>query len=658
MKLLSIILLSLWANCLSSLYGQLPCDTLTNNKEWAAILKCNDTPEKADLLYKAGYAYSSINLDTALIIYNHLSDLCTRIGDKERFLKAANIKCWILNQQGKIEESITLSLESIEIAKEIRDTAKLGNFYNSIAMSYAYTGKFDSAILHGNYAKDLYIATQNDKKLGYTYSILAFIYNNMLSDIKDSEHIYHKIVEYRKKAIDIDKSYKDTTGLLDNFIGLGIIYNNWQEQDSALYFLKKARKLAELTNNKRSLVRVLTNLSNIYSKQGEHQKGLNTINDALSIAERVSDKMAMIFLLDEKSKILHNMERYEEALDVQKALIPMMEEKQLEGTLEQVYYKHAFTLNKLNNYKEAYDFLLKAVNHEDSIKGADLQSKVSELEIKYDVALNEKKIAELTLKESKSQYLISLLIGAIILMTLIGLFLFYRLRLKHLIHDKNEIISFQNAQVKASEQIIKGQETERKRIAQELHDGLGGILTGLKFTFTNMESNYIVKSEQVKSFQKAIEQIDFAIEEMRKIAHNMMPEALSNLGLQESIEDIVSSVEKQSDIKFIADIHIDENIPDDVSLQCYRIIQEAINNIIKHADASTVFLSIYTEEQGINISIEDNGKGFDPNQTTEGMGVQGMHNRVSFLGGTMDISARPREGVSIAIRIPYKNETL
>lgn len=208
----------------------------------------------------------------------------------------------------------------------------------------------------------------------------------------------------------------------------------------------------------------------------------------------------------------------------------------------------------------------------------------------------------------------------------------------------------------AAEYVLQGQDEERKRLAKDLHDGLGGILSTARFSFTNAKSNLAIPPELAKDFDRGMDTLDKSIAELRRVAHNMMPESLLNYGLDTAVKEYCKSIEQAGALKLTCQSFGmgDETITKNRASVIYRIIQELVNNILKHANAKTAVVQMVYNEERLHITVEDDGRGFNTAilQNNNGIGYISLQNRVAYLNGSMDINTAPGNGTSITINIP------
>ncbi|HND82886.1 MAG TPA: ATP-binding protein, partial [Chitinophagales bacterium] len=181
-------------------------------------------------------------------------------------------------------------------------------------------------------------------------------------------------------------------------------------------------------------------------------------------------------------------------------------------------------------------------------------------------------------------------------------------------------------------------------------------LSSVKYSLNDMKENVILSADNAVSFTRSIDMLDSGIQELRRIAHNMMPENLMKFGLDKALADYCQSISKTNIVEisynsFQLEDYIENS---NVSITVYRVIQELINNTIKHANATQIIVQVFKENNILNITVEDNGKGFDVNNISnfKGAGWTNIQNRINYLKGKIQVDSAPTEGTSVNIEIP------
>jgi two-component system NarL family sensor kinase len=252
-----------------------------------------------------------------------------------------------------------------------------------------------------------------------------------------------------------------------------------------------------------------------------------------------------------------------------------------------------------------------------------------------------------------------ILFGSTIALLIAGLLTYRNIRNRKLLAKKEAELNQQrirelekDKQLVAVDSMLKGQEEERSRLAKDLHDGLGGLLSGVKFSLRNMKDNLIVTPDNMAVFERSLDMLDTSIRELRRVAHNMMPEMLTKFGLDEALKEYSNSVTatKLLTVKY-QPFGMKERLDKSSEIIIYRIVQELINNILKHAAASEVLVQLIREENRLSVLVEDNGKGFDTSilENSRGAGWTNIKSRVDYLKGRLDIYSEPNKGTSVTI---------
>lgn len=313
--------------------------------------------------------------------------------------------------------------------------------------------------------------------------------------------------------------------------------------------------------------------------------------------------------------------------------------------LSEYYYK-------TGNNKIAYELFKEATLINDSLISKENLIQINTLQTIYETEKKQSKILELNSENEKKSNLNKILIGSSIALLLV-VFLGYRnfknkrklqnLKISELEKDK---------QLLAIDAMLKGQEEERGRIAKDLHDGLGGLLSGTKLSFTNMKENLLLTPENAIQFEKSLNMLDITIADLRKVAHNLMPEALVKFGLSDALRDFCNSIQQSTNITVdYQKLGVDRKINTTTETFIYRIIQELVNNAVKHAQAKEVMVQLAFTNNKIVITVEDNGKGYNKSQTTTGDGLDNIAYRVQYLNGTIDTVTSLNNGTSVNIEL-------
>ncbi|HKO82194.1 MAG TPA: sensor histidine kinase, partial [Chitinophagaceae bacterium] len=271
-------------------------------------------------------------------------------------------------------------------------------------------------------------------------------------------------------------------------------------------------------------------------------------------------------------------------------------------------------------------------------------------------------IARLSIRQKNT--LNYILIASAVILLLISLLSYRNYKQKQKLQQQRIAELEAEKQLAATEAVLKGEEQERTRLARDLHDGLGGMLSGIKYSFQAMKGNLVMTPENQQAFERSMDMLDSSIKEMRRVAHNMMPEALVKFGLDIALKDFCNDINRSGALQVTYQSIGLENavIEQTITITIFRIVQELINNTMKHASAKTAIVQITRTDGSISITVEDDGKGFDPvilksggarphDQVGRGIGWSNIGSRVEYLKGKLDVQSEPGKGTSVLIEL-------
>ncbi|MCE5205793.1 MAG: sensor histidine kinase [Porphyromonadaceae bacterium] len=211
----------------------------------------------------------------------------------------------------------------------------------------------------------------------------------------------------------------------------------------------------------------------------------------------------------------------------------------------------------------------------------------------------------------------------------------------------------QEKQIIATQAVMDGETAERSRLACDLHDGLGGMLSAVKLNLFEMKQDLVMEAEDISRFNKVVEMLDNCMQELRRVAHNMMPESLSMYGLKVAVEDFCHSFPNVRFHFFGEEKRIDKK----TEITLYRAIFELINNAVKHAHAEHINVQVIQQPDRIFIAVEDDGIGFDTPTHLQGTGLHNVANRINSAGGTLNILSSKGKGTEITIEMNIDTES-
>ena len=430
--------------------------------------------------------------------------------------------------------------------------------------------------------------------------------------------------------------------------GMGASYYDLESYDSAISNLTKA--LAFYTKNDNSILvsYLCSNLGLAYFKKELNEEAYAYFLKALEIQKSIHDTYGIGATYSNLGLISLENEHFEESrYFFQESINNYDRIDYIAGLASSIRWK-ALAWGATGNYDSAGYYFLTYDSLDHDIFHQEYEGEISNLKFQRDYAIQESELMT-------NQFRLNLfyILTAILILLSIGLYWFLNQRRKRLKSESNAQIQslLQQQEVQTAYALLEGQDKERKRIASELHDNLGSILTSL-----SMFSDALVSKNDTAQIKDIVGKISetsqLANEEVRKISHSLDSGLLNHFGLKTAITQLMEAVEASKDIEIELEVQIEDHLANETGLEIYRIIQELVNNTLKHSSCSKIRLDISHISHEMSIIFHDDGVGFVPAKVERGMGLNNIDNRVNRLGGGLSIESAPGKGSVFIIELP------
>jgi two-component system, NarL family, sensor kinase len=632
-------------------------DSLVN-----ALAHSKEDTNRVWTLERLGVHYANNNFDSTYYYANAYYQLSQKLKFPTGIVSGLSMRAWYLsNHLNSRDSAIALDLEAIRIGKQANLKKMLGNVYNNVASIYGEKKEdFTSAVAFYLKALNIYEQMRDTGLSAMASSNIGVTYISLKEYKKSYFYCLQAITTFR--SMNLDPSRPAFLALADALAGM-------ERYDTALSVLSEGKIIAEKTDDPDYTQGILMRQIHIYTVTKRLPLLKKASEDLLVVSRSVSSNVLNQGWGGLSDYYFYNHDYRRASIYNDSSISETIIEREL-GPLKDAYERKARIelaeghLTQFDRYTKSHDSLADLLLSDKILKNT------QELEAKYTLdkeqaqinSLNdEKKISQLTLREHR--WAIWTLSAILVIFAVFG-FLFYsnslhrkRLFLSEAALQRQKIIDLEKErQLLATRSVLTGQDEERERLAKDLHDGLGGILSVAKYSFTNMKQNLIISAENALAFDKSMGYLDRSIQELRRVAHNMMPVALIEFGLDTALQDYCNSITNSGvmQITYRSYDLSDKSVSPATASVIYRIIQELINNILKHAAAPSATVQLVKRSDILNISVEDNGKGFDVQtlKTNTGIGFLNLQNRVSYLQGTLDFQSTPGKGTFVNIDIP------
>lgn len=540
----------------------------------------------------------------------------------------------------------------------IHDTVLQVSSYNALAILSNYQSDYPQAI---KYLLES-AAIIDMSKTKAIQQIKPQVYSTISSNLI-AEKQYEKGIEYSNKALRLRDYPSEPRYRVILHLDVFDAYLQMNEAGLAKAHLDSAILFNQPLNNMVISNLVSRNEGVYYNYIKDYSQALTSYLKSYQLSEtlqydnlksQVAGNIASIYL------ILHN---YEEARKYALEANTLAKRYKQFEVVSNSYTSLKQIAIADNDYKAAIKYAELNKTYSDSATNEATQKETLSLESKYQNQKKENEIAVLTIANTQHELSVvkrnRLLIGGGILsgaaLLVLGL-LFKNSRQRHLLAEREQTIQKEQIkflerqqQVVSLQSMINGQETERTRIAKDLHDGLGGLFSTVKMYFSSLQHD-IPELKGQELFKKSYALVDSASVEIRRIAHSMMPEVLMRLGLVNALKDLCDNISAGKLIKVSLEVHgIQSRFNSNTEIMLYRIIQELLNNIMKHANATEVIIQFIKEEERLSVVVEDNGQGFNTQQFDESKsaGLETVKSRVSYLNGKLSIDSEKGIGTTI-----------
>lgn len=431
---------------------------------------------------------------------------------------------------------------------------------------------------------------------------------------------------------------------------LGVVFEISEDYPKAISLYKEALSYYQQVNKKESIAMVLSNLAIAYKYSGDINKSIEYNKKALEIAREMKDKWKEAATLNNIGSAYLKMNNAGLGYTFAGQSVALSTEIGAKEILQIALETQSESAFAMGNYKEATLLLRKMVLVKDSFISVESTRQVAELQTKFETAQKEQQIQQQKFDLQTKNYQLAGVLSGVLFLGLLG-YSYYRRQKLQQEKEMNERLLHQ--QEEATKAVLNAEESERRRIAAELHDGVGQLMSAARM---NLES--VVKElenlpgEKLLKLERVVNLVDEGCKEVRTVSHSMMPNALLKKGLGSALQDFILKIDQQV---LKTSLHIeglDERLKPEVESVLYRVIQECVTNVIKHSGASQLDIVLLKDNNNIDVTIEDNGKGFAVKDVSNGIGLQNIRARIQYLKGTFDIESAPGRGSFFGIHIP------
>ena len=605
-----------------------------------------------------GEDIESRSTEKSLIYYRQALQLAQKIQNKRLILSSLTNLGIGHMESNHLDSAVTYFNWAIPVAVGLRDTNRIAVQYSNLGNAYRYKKDRIRSLENFQRAIDLLEKKNDSLRLPAVYQNVSIF----LSENND----YRESIAYSNKAYLMASAQGDDYTACNALISMSDAWSDLGNPDKQFDLLQKALPLAKKTGDLEESAAIYNNLGAFFITKKNNPEALKQFMLSYEIAAQMANHFHICEACTRMAEIYQKTGKQDSALKYAKKAEDFAREIGSRSDLKEIYLTRAEIEKSLGHANEGYGFLSKALHLGDSLYTTAVSEKIAEMEARYESEKKQQQITalekdrQISLLSLKQKAIFNWLMAGLAFTLLVVSFLIYlNLRRSRMLARQTEKIQQQRIvelekdhELLVVNSLLKGQEEERGRMARDLHDGLGGLLSGVKFSMHHMKDNLIVSSENMAVFERSLDLIDTSIAELRRIAHNMMPEGLVSYGLDEALKQYCSSINTNGMLRVTyQSVGLSNRMADAVEITAYRIIQELLNNILKHAAATEAMVQVIRDEGRLNIVVEDNGRGFDTKSLDEkkGAGWVNIRARVDYLKGQLELNSEPGKGTQINI---------
>lgn len=541
-------------------------------------------------------------------------------------------------------ETIKVAEQGIELASRLKDSLAYAELSRNMGVSYYFKGDYEKAATLYYTAVRIYEQAGKNQPLAYVYNDIAKLFRKN-RDLKRAADSY-------EKALAIFLTLKDSSGIQMIMNESGVVYEYQGNYAEALKRYRASLQIATLLHDEMGKSWCYNFIAGVYVLQNKFEQAEDYNLRALGIRQKTQDTFSIALSYSDLGVLYSAWSKPERAQYYFEESNKVAEKMGYRELLSNNYAEMSKLANVNGDYKKALDYYTWHTQLKDSIFSSQKNRQVEELSTLYET---NKKEQQITAQQStiRKRNMLAVVFGCLLILSVLVAFLLYnRYKWKQQAKMQAEILRQQEL---ATKSVLEAEEKERSRIAKDLHDGVGQMMSAARMNLSSFYNTVQIQDElQNKSLNNIIELVDESCKEVRAVSHSMMPAALLKKGLPDAVDELVSKISNHSlKVNFHSE-GFEQRLDSNTETILYRVIQECVNNMMKHAGASELDLSLIKDKDGISVTIEDNGKGFayDPAKEEEGIGLKNIRSRIFFLKGTVDFDTAPGKGTLVAIHIP------
>lgn len=553
---------------------------------------------------------------------------------------------------GNYPSALEEYLATQKIRERMRDEKGVAAVLNNIGNVHLYMANYAKALDY--YLQSLKIEEKFGDKvaIGEGYMNVGGVFYEMGK--------YEQALDYFQKYVQLSSGTDNPMYLPDANFNIGRIYSERKDYVTAMQYFNKALQLAIPVGNKMAEANAYSGIGDIWYDKDELDSALKYFKNAAQLQEEMQNNEGLTVVLNKLGDIYAEQHKFKEALEVSSRSLKISEEIGAKNSIKYAHLALANAYSKMGDFKKAFHHQELYAQYSDSVLNEKGSEQIAEMKTRFEtekkeaenkLLSQENKVKDLKIAKQNNERIF--LVSLIVLIVIAGWFGYSRYKLKQKEVFNREVLRQKEIRSKA---VVEAEEKERQRIGKDLHDGVGQMLSAARMNVSQIQNLFPAASHEQKiAITNSVDLIDEAVKEVRAISHNMMPNMLIKSGLAKAVREFIDRISSTGLLKAeVQIIGLDQRLEPQTENILFRVLQEIVSNIIKHAKANHVSIQLIRDQKEITMMVEDNGVGFDSNKVNDfdGIGLKNIQSRIEFLNGRIDFDSLPGRGTIVNIEIP------
>lgn len=640
---------------------------LTNHAQQTAVtdsleklLSKSNGNDRIKVLNDLCWEYQTIDPDKAVEYGYQALELAKAVNDSAGIAQSYNDLGTVFNNTGRYEKALDYYQRGFAIRQVLRDTLGLASLHVKIGSVYERRSEYSRALEEWIAALKIFEAYGQDAYVSYQLNNIAVI--------NQHQRNYPAALDYYQQSVALKKALGEWDEIAGTYVNMASVYRLMGNDSLCRYYNTQAIELARERQVVPYLSQALNNMADMLLESGQYKAAIPHIEESLQLRLQLNDLKGEA---SSRVNLGHAYAGLGDKVEAERQLLAALDLAREIGARLELHKAHL----QLSNLYEtmpgkaalALEHLKHYANHRDTILNAETARQISELQTRYETERTERELNALELKKAEDDLaaaktantlertrwaVVALVLLVILLLSFHAMFRRQQ-ALKAQQQEAENRMAQQQTQLRA---ILKGEERERKRLALELHDGLGQLLSTIKLNVSGCQHEVATRGASASGdLNNALGLIDEAVSELRNISHNLMPSALLQLGLVPALEELTAKINRanQLNVRFQT-FGMEQRSDAALEIMLYRVVQETLNNVLKYAQAKNVSVQLLREGNELNVMVEDDGVGFDTStlKTATGIGWRNIQSRVEMMGGHIEVDSHPGHGTTVIIDLP------